>query len=1148
MKRLRRIQLINWHRFSHHTFEVEGHLLLMGDNGSGKSTILDALQVGLVGNMRSVRLNLAANEGGDRSLKSYVLGLVGGSNNGHPGRTLRKNATAYILLEFADTETEDTLVLGTVIDAHSDGRSPEKEHFIAQNAHLEDCPCLTETNVPRRVREFKRELSQHKNIKRYARVEEYQQAVLRVLGGLDPEFFRLFVSGMAFRKIRHLRDFVYDFLLPEAAEVQVVSLREAAERYRQLHELSLEAQDRIDLLDRIVANAQNVEASQKESDQLRALIDRAKLANCEAAVKTAEEKRSHHETELQEATEHHTHCETAHQKARETLTRLQQELAAHEKNSAALAVENRVERLADQIRHENRDSERLQQALRTARTALAGWKELMDEPPTVPSKPHEARTWRQELADAFNPAVVQRVESFDDFAANCLAGEIPPDDGRTFVRQVAEDWPAIGHWLQSRQFQVESQLSDIQTELQTVQSELQELQDGHRPLPTGLVQLEQELQEAGVSPVVFCEAIEITNPTRQESIEAVLGERRYDLLVPPEQFETAFAVFRSIDDPAMSAFGLVDTPRLMEFSISSLEDSLAESVTSSHPLAERYAVAILGRVFAETGETKIAANQMEASSCLLTQDGFLVRDFAVRRLPPVADHQTWQIGGGGLSGRREALQNHLQELRARYQTLSQHRERIQTTHEQFDRGRRGPELLAEDYELPARLQEVRQRYREAREEAAALKESDLGQLRQMVEDAEETEHRAAKELKLAWGQQCVAEQSLSNAENTLANAEKTLAEVKAAYETNWPADSELAQQCGQFLAEHADEESWGDWIRGWNEQLQTLQKSFGQRHDDGVRLRTEYNNRFQFAGDCLSEDIQEYLIERSRWVDSELPSYGDRLKAAKETARQVLEEEVIHRLRERLRQVERQFRELNQALHGLNFSGRQYRFTYAVRREFQVFYDMIVAAEQVADQPLHQSDWHAQFAEGPLQDLLEDVLGSGGNRALMHLEHCTDYRTYFDYDIEITEADGTIHAFSHVASSGSGGETQTPYYVAMLASLARVYRVRGGQGGQAALVAFDEPFQKMDESNIAATLQLAHRLGLQVLLAAPKDRCHQLLPAMGTATCLLVLRDGNRVLLEPFQRLADDLVEPFTPVSPDDETRLVMPTTPKTVK
>ena len=396
MKRLKRIGLINWHRFTHHTFDIEGHLLLMGDNGSGKSTILDALQVGLVGNMRSVRLNLAANEGGDRSLKSYVLGTVGGGTNGQSPRSLRKNATAYILLEFGDTQSEESLVLGTVIDAHADGRSPDKEHFIAKDARLEDCPCLNEKNAPRTVREFKREIQQHKNIKRYARVEEYQQALLRQLGGLDPEFFRLFVSGMAFRKIRNLRDFVYDFLLPEAAEVQVASLREAAEKYRQLHELSKEAQARIELLDRIVSNAQTAKTSRKEADRLRCLIDRGNLAKSESAARTAADNHEKIQKELAEATEQHMRAEAAHQTARETFTRLQQDLAAHEKHSAAVAVENRVERLADQIRHENKGSERLQQALRNSRTALASWQRLLEEPAALQTAAAgKPKTWRR---------------------------------------------------------------------------------------------------------------------------------------------------------------------------------------------------------------------------------------------------------------------------------------------------------------------------------------------------------------------------------------------------------------------------------------------------------------------------------------------------------------------------------------------------------------------------------------------------------------------------------------------------------------------------------------------------------------------------------------------------------------------------------
>lgn len=1145
MKRLKRIRLINWHRFSHHTFEIDGHLLLIGDNGSGKSTILDALQVGLVGNMRSVRLNLAANEGGDRSLKSYVLGLVGAGNNGHPARTLRKNATAYVLLEFGDTETEESLVLGTVIDAHSDGRPPEKEHFIASNATVDDCPCLGENNAPRSVRGFKRELARRKDFKRYARVEEYQQAALRHLGGLDPEFFRLFVSGMAFRKIRNLRDFVYDFLLPDASEVQVGSLRDAAERYRQLHELSQEAQERIDLLDRIVANAQSTEAGQKEADTLRCLIDRAKVASCEEALSTAEAEHARQKNELEEATSRHADYEMAHQAARGTLTRLQQELAGHEKQSGALAIENRVERLADQIRHENRDSERLEQALRASREALAPWRKLMEEPVSLSDENGNPRTLREELSQAFGPAVVGRLEDFDGLAADCLAGEIPPPERRPIVRQVAEDWPAVGHWLQSLAFQRELEQRELENQSRHLEADLADVREGHRALPAGLVKLQERFQGEGISSTALCEVLEISEPSLREPIEAVLGRRRFDLLVAPEDFPKALAIYCQITDPELSAFGLVETPRLMQENVSAPAGSLADAVSTSHPFAGRYADALLGQGFWASKESPFSPQAFNSKAWSLTDDGFVIADFAIRRIPDLSEFELVAIGEGGLPARCETLQANVNQLQSRIGALSKLRGRIQNAIELFDRGRRGPELLADDYDLPSRLRDLRQQYRAAREEAAMVKESDLGQLRQLVENAEAAEHQSAKDLKHAWGRQCVAEQSLKSALAALGNAQDRICEAKAAFEANWPFGSELVTECETIILQGQRDKSWDEMISLWAEQLQTLQKSFSQRHDDGVRLRTEYNNRFQFSADPLAEGIEAYRAERTRWVDSELPSYGSRLETARQTARQVLEEEVIHRLRERLRQVERHFRELNQALDGLNFSGREYRFTYAVRREFQPFYEMIAAAEAMADRPLHESQWHAQFAEGPLKDLLDDVLGTGGNRALKQLEHVTDYRAYFEYDIEITEADGTVHAFSHVAGSGSGGETQTPYYVAMLASLARVYRTHGGQSSRAGLVAFDEPFQKMDESNIAATLRLAHRLGLQVLLAAPKDRCHQLLPAMGTATCLLVLRDGNRVLLEPFQRIAEEV---FEPTASEPKPRRVTKRKPKPVK
>lgn len=45
MKTLQKLRLINWHYFCNITTDVKNLTFLTGPNGTGKSTIIDALQV-----------------------------------------------------------------------------------------------------------------------------------------------------------------------------------------------------------------------------------------------------------------------------------------------------------------------------------------------------------------------------------------------------------------------------------------------------------------------------------------------------------------------------------------------------------------------------------------------------------------------------------------------------------------------------------------------------------------------------------------------------------------------------------------------------------------------------------------------------------------------------------------------------------------------------------------------------------------------------------------------------------------------------------------------------------------------------------------------------------------------------------------------
>ena len=71
MKKLTRLKLINWHRFSDVTIDFGDSTLISGENGAGKSTLLDAIQ--FVVTCSTNHFNKAAHENGKRPDVKIIL-------------------------------------------------------------------------------------------------------------------------------------------------------------------------------------------------------------------------------------------------------------------------------------------------------------------------------------------------------------------------------------------------------------------------------------------------------------------------------------------------------------------------------------------------------------------------------------------------------------------------------------------------------------------------------------------------------------------------------------------------------------------------------------------------------------------------------------------------------------------------------------------------------------------------------------------------------------------------------------------------------------------------------------------------------------------------------------------------------------------
>ena len=97
--RLTRIHALNWYGYKE-SIAVEGNLLLAGVTGSGKSILMDLIQMVLVGDQRLVRFNQSATgDRSDRSLKGYCLGDMKQEENG-VAQYWRNSAITYVALEF----------------------------------------------------------------------------------------------------------------------------------------------------------------------------------------------------------------------------------------------------------------------------------------------------------------------------------------------------------------------------------------------------------------------------------------------------------------------------------------------------------------------------------------------------------------------------------------------------------------------------------------------------------------------------------------------------------------------------------------------------------------------------------------------------------------------------------------------------------------------------------------------------------------------------------------------------------------------------------------------------------------------------------------------------------------------------------------
>lgn len=1108
MKKLKKILLINWLYFSKEIIEVGDVNFLTGKNGAGKSTVIDALQIVLLGETNARNFNQAANEKSQRTLDGYLRADMDENN---PYSRRGKDFSSYIACEFLDEIEGTSFVTGVVFDCRSDG-SKQERFFIYVGTLPENC--FVDNGEAMEIPALRRFLKQH-----YAKAEiydtqkEYRRNMLSRWNVHNEQVLRMMKKAVSFRPIVDIQKFITENIcdIPEKPDIEAMqqNIRDYKrhEMLAQRQEEKLSALQEIGKLYREMNQAidrwrvQSFLVLWSHKELVQAQIDRRELEkqDCAADLVSTE-------------------------KAIETLTtQIEQKESRRRELDLACAqssVFQEEERLRNQKQMLLDEQKKLMQDLQALTVEIKRdalwWNELC----------RAVLEWNsEEVLGPVQDAAEEVLKTFKLFTAGnyeIFSHSLTP------FEEVQQAVAALSNAIRNARYKVQDHIAELRTWKDEKNSALANLRKNIKDYPRGLLQFKERLaneleKQAGcaVRIDILADVLELADERWRGAVEGYLNAQKFYLLVDPAYYQDALSIFDRIKNEFGSSFGLVDIGKLREREkMSPWDDSLAKKVETENMLARSYIDYLLGRVVCCN-----TAAQLRKHRTAITADGMLYQGYVARVIRRELMDDAF-IGRRAVSLRISRLQEELAQIEAELrhwapilQLLSKQKEPLFTQYfvqstvvEKQNAYLRGIEINGEISSIDEQLSKLDLLWLDEQRKTIALlgdeivvlnkdKETKVLQIGQYKERIRQLDFEVLPDHY----------QQLTGIEDRLQD------EFPVAYQQN-TGIPRYQQELSRLKRADVVHKNFSNRLeQSVNERETTRRKLF--------TARKEYTDRFKPCSFRVeSMDNDEYEAEQRLLEESELPKYREKIRAARESAMEQFQNDFLAKLKSSIDQVQDQVRSLNRALRQAQFGTDSYQFRVERNPDYAEYYDMIMAPELMeGDMGLFALPFQDKY--GHLIEKLFSQITMADDTQLNarkqselqeNIQRYTDFRTYLKFDLETTDQNGSKQLLSQTLNTKSGGETQTPFYIAVLASFAQLYRVNDTSsfGNTVRLAVFDEAFNKMDSDRIIESVRLLRKMGLQAIICTPPDKVSDIMPIADRT--LLVDKNKYKMHILPF--------------------------------
>ena len=1093
MKLLKKLLIINWHYIDHELMEFENINFLTGKNASGKSTIIDAMQLLFLGDTNAWYFNKAANDRSRRTLKGYLRCEVG--DDGETGSRYQRTGdfSSYIVAEFLDTEKRQPFTIGLVFDSYSDDKH-EHRYFILNNSPIPQHKFLRD-NVPMSIRDFQADCKiTNTRVTFFETNKRYQEELLGQMGRLQEKFFKLFRKAVPFTPTNDIEEFISEFVCDVTSEVNITEMQQNIRVYRDL-EIQAEAiKTNVTALKGISEAWQKWDQENSKLLEQQFLYDRAeeqRLVDTLNRTKTELDDKIKSLDKLERQEEALIQDKQAHE---QRIAALQAEIAVSDIHQKEQNLTSKIQGLENELKQCRDRKNRLHSNLTRH---ISNWADL-------------AQAGLQLLKINYPP------DQLSDSAKFCRTQMETHQylEALTELPRAESMAKNIHDQITARRLELASQLNDLTSQAQELKNKIRRLEMGIKSFDPRLEKLKHliETQVPGSNPRVFCDLLDISDERWQNAIEGYLHNQKFYLLVEPTKFLPALKVYDQEKlNQNLHGFGLVDVEKLIARDMYKRAGSLAEYVTTTDPHARALADYLLGRVIG-CGDIETIRDHDIA----ITPGCMLYQNYVARQLNP-ARYRDPFIG-------KQAIIKQIQNAKEDLARLEQEIDQLSTQLEGFNAA---PQFISasnaldhyqEDAAQAATIPTLEKDLSATQAERKAL---DLTWLERQQEKVAElklyivTTDQRIKETNLEAG---AAHNAIATYKSQIPSLEYQAKEqrlrITDTYDVLWveaTGEPRFLQEMERLKTPETIKGNFHSQVAKTRSQVDRLLKELKD-------LREEYNRKNHMSLDPEAMDNTAFSRELAKLEETYLREYQDKIKDARQRAERQFREDFISKLRNNIESAQQQLEEVNRTLKNIPFGQERYRFKVQPSKGKRKFYDMIMDDLLLQGNDLFSGTFQEKHKDA-LDDLFrrivpEDNLFNADARTELekNLEEFTDYRKYLEFDLISTDEEGRETRLSKMLSKRSGGETQNPFYISVLASFAHIYRTRmQGYNDTMRLIVFDEAFNKMDHQRIQESVKLAKKLGLQLVISAPTEKVADIAPLVDRTLCVIRVKSQTSV-------------------------------------